>query len=403
MSISAPPLVSVPMSRTQHTARYTSTPYAHTGRKLFNKATQNYGERSALMERRMPFKNGVVLTHSVAFNDAGNDISSTPNASANYSTHVVGNKELYSKAVSARTKSPRKMDPGMGHFWAHRQNLTKLYLQQGYSSSDKSAFEMASADEGRRKSFLSSQRYTPVELLSLLKSYMDSKHMRVIDLFREFDEDGSTEIEPGEMMSVFSKHLGIELSATEVVLLMKELDEDYDGQISASEFEVAIKAFKRTAPVNVPSSFKAIRIREPPSYPHRMFNKKNHKLQHKKLQNPKLKQTREHVLYQLDWPPKNQLVPVRPQSADDSAVGSEFLGPVVLAARVLVAARGGPGAFPIIEKRKPHAVKNVKKRPKRVRQKPTLGQLRAKVKKQIKAKNSDALPKISNQHIAILC
>ena len=84
-------------------------------------------------------------------------------------------------------------------------------------------------------------------------SMMEDKKLRVRDLFRSLDRDGSGSIDATELREAFARH-DIPLRAGDVRELMQALDQDGDGEVDTAEFMEQMRKAKHeqrnpTAPV----------------------------------------------------------------------------------------------------------------------------------------------------------
>ncbi|EDO31006.1 predicted protein [Nematostella vectensis] len=74
-----------------------------------------------------------------------------------------------------------------------------------------------------------------LELINMLKEYVERMNYRLVDLFNQFDKDNSLSVTRDEFYTGL-KGIGVPMSDKDLTMLIDLLDEDGDGEIDFSEF-----------------------------------------------------------------------------------------------------------------------------------------------------------------------
>ena len=72
-------------------------------------------------------------------------------------------------------------------------------------------------------------------IIQILKDYVKSQNLRLIDLFNQFDKDKNQSVSRDELMRGF-RSIKLPLTEKQLDCFIKELDTDKDGEIDYSEF-----------------------------------------------------------------------------------------------------------------------------------------------------------------------
>ena len=78
-------------------------------------------------------------------------------------------------------------------------------------------------------------KYSAEYTIHILKEYVKSKNLRLVDLFNQFDKDKSKSVSREELMRGF-KSINVPLSDKQLDNFLYEMDTDGDGEIDYSEF-----------------------------------------------------------------------------------------------------------------------------------------------------------------------
>ena len=71
-------------------------------------------------------------------------------------------------------------------------------------------------------------------------SSQDDFHIHLQSVFNRYDDDGSGEIDAGELMEIFQS-LGVSVTEQEVEAMVEEVDEDESGTIDFNEFNSMVQ------------------------------------------------------------------------------------------------------------------------------------------------------------------
>ena len=72
-------------------------------------------------------------------------------------------------------------------------------------------------------------------MIGILKEYVKSNNLRLVDLFNQFDKDKNLSVSREELVRGF-RSMKVPLSTEQLDMFMRELDTDGDGEIDYSEF-----------------------------------------------------------------------------------------------------------------------------------------------------------------------
>eukprot|EP01052_Picozoa_sp_SAG31_P014311 SAG31_NODE_884_length_11256_cov_2.889666_11_plen_546_part_00 len=110
----------------------------------------------------------------------------------------------------------------------------------------------AAASKGKRRSNTTMKQQskhrpraqTPNAVLVHILNHLEQQKTSVVAAFRQFDKDGSGELEPSEFGQVM-KTLGLSLSPHQIDLVIAAIDENGDGAISTGEFMKKMRMAKK--------------------------------------------------------------------------------------------------------------------------------------------------------------
>jgi Ca2+-binding EF-hand superfamily protein len=84
----------------------------------------------------------------------------------------------------------------------------------------------------------------PMAIVREIESYCDAKKLRLRDAFKVFDRNGDGHISAREMQQCLQL-LGVPLSASDTVALLRFLDTDGNGSVDVQEYEKAVRDLRR--------------------------------------------------------------------------------------------------------------------------------------------------------------
>ena len=90
--------------------------------------------------------------------------------------------------------------------------------------------------------FCSHQLQAMVPIYAKIKKYMLTRQIRTTEMFRLFDKDGSGSISHSELHATLTNKLGIDISEEEVAMILRDIDQDGDTEVTYKEFCEKVKS-----------------------------------------------------------------------------------------------------------------------------------------------------------------